>query len=126
MLQTPELVVYAEAFPGREGTDEQWFSHFLVKSVNGKFVVDVRIKKDLLQFNRTAARARGRVFESLDVVVPNIPHPLERLPPPGGVLEHEIFDDSHFIRLRTDRLFPLWSEGRFQHRWIGKAARECT
>mmetsp|Transcript_8080 Transcript_8080/g.17064 ORF Transcript_8080/g.17064 Transcript_8080/m.17064 type:complete len:454 (-) Transcript_8080:109-1470(-) len=140
MLQTPEINVHAEAF-GAKGSIEQWFNHFLITSKHGVPVVDIKLKKDLLSFNRTATRPG--TFESLVVTPGGYAQPLEMLPPQGDGIEVYGDDGSIQFRMVIGRMSSYWKkhDKRYtvptvvgeksqvlavEHARIGKAARECV
>ena len=122
VLETSDLQVYGELFPGMPATDDQWFNRFLVTTWRGERVVDLTIKKNLSQFNRTAVR--GGVFESLNVMMPGSRNPLVWLPQPFGIRQFDIHFDSHIV-LTVGR-FTHWSGDGSKFSQIGKAARECA
>lgn len=113
LLQTPEVRVSADVFATANG--EQWFSWFSISSLDGRRIVDVRIKPDLEKFNRTASPPRA--FETLNVwLAGDSRAPLAAIP-----LESS---DVWGAALGFSRMSQAWLPVR-QTR-IGSAFRECA
>ncbi|CAE7667123.1 unnamed protein product, partial [Symbiodinium microadriaticum] len=76
MLQTPELRIYGQVFPGPE-LGLQWFGHLRVLRTDGTPVARVNIKRGGL--NHTSSRCSSRKLDSLDVFLGTSASPLREL-----------------------------------------------
>lgn len=65
LLQMPDLVVLAWPFEGKG--EDQWIERVLVASNTGELIVEVQVRRDLMDFDRT--KQERNAFETLDVVV---------------------------------------------------------
>eukprot|EP00930_Biecheleria_cincta_P099225 TRINITY_DN90863_c0_g1_i1.p1 TRINITY_DN90863_c0_g1~~TRINITY_DN90863_c0_g1_i1.p1 ORF type:complete len:538 (-),score=53.92 TRINITY_DN90863_c0_g1_i1:64-1677(-) len=65
LLQTPDMLVVAWPFEGR--AEDQWIGKVLVASHTGDTVVEVEVKRNLTNFNRT--KTGPDTFETLDIAV---------------------------------------------------------
>eukprot|EP00439_Symbiodinium_sp_Y106_P076742 s183_g15.t2 len=75
MLQTPELRIYGQVFPGPE-LGLQWFGHLRVLRTDGTPVARVSIKQGV---NQTSSRCSSRKLDSLDVFLGTSASPLREL-----------------------------------------------
>lgn len=64
LLQTKDLIVRATPFPG-ELPAEQWIKQIVVDTWDGERIVDVKIRPDIVSFNRTQEMPQS--FETLEV-----------------------------------------------------------
>lgn len=77
LVQTPDLSIYASVFQG-PNADLQWFDRFFIKLPDGRPVVEVGVKRDLINQNSSALR-QHRIFSQLDIKVGSSNEPLQRL-----------------------------------------------
>jgi len=112
LLRTPDLVVHGATFAG--GPSEQWFDQFSITGKGGKHLLWVAIRKDIANFNRSAAPPGS--FETLEVVVDGTT-PLPIMPRAEDVLNKGGIMIA-FRRVSGHHHLQQWR--------IGRAARECV
>jgi len=77
LVQTPDLSIFASVFQGPRA-DLQWFDRFIIKLPDGRKVLEVGVKRESINQNRTASR-NHRMFSQLDIKLANSQEPLRKL-----------------------------------------------
>lgn len=120
LLRTPDMTLHGETFSGR-GDWEQWFRRMVLVSRDGSQWLQVAIKPNIIDFNRTKSKAWPNAFQSLEVAVGkggNLHSP------EWSQLVPTIDNPIPFGFLGADLKFHVWRPS-FISQAIGKARREC-
>jgi hypothetical protein len=77
LVQTPDLSIFASVFQGPRA-DLQWFDRFIIKLPDGRKVLEVGVKRESINQNKTTSR-QYRMFSQLEVKLGNSQEPLREL-----------------------------------------------
>lgn len=123
ILHTRHLSMLASSFVG--SPQEQWMDRIVVTNSDGFRLADIRIKKNIAEFNRS--RSSGTAFETIDLTLGMSSAPLTEMPKDleGGRKKYYSRMEVSVVTERLNKVFN-WLPFHIDQAYIGKARREAV